>query len=209
MVDGLITGIARHWLFLFNGLWGIYVLLPFLAPIFMQLGWTAPARMIYAGYSFLCHQLPDHSYFLFGQALAPDLSQLQAAGMDANLNLLAQRSFIGNALAGYKVALCQRDIAIYGSVLVGGLLYALATRKDGAREPLDWRLYILLLIPMALDGGTQLFGLRESNWWLRSATGALFGIASVWLIYPYVDGAMRELLDEMSAPRSSAPHNNL
>jgi uncharacterized membrane protein len=199
-VDGLITGIARHWLFIFNTLWGVYVLLPFLAPILMQLGWVAPARVIYAGYSVLCHQLPDHSYFLFGPVLAPNLSQLQAMGMDPSLNLLEQRTFIGNALAGYKVAICQRDIAIYGSVLLSGLLYALVTRGGRAPQPLDWRLYILLLVPMAIDGITQLFGLRESSWWLRSATGALFGIASVWLAYPYIDGAMRELLREMSPP---------
>lgn len=200
-VNGIITAIATHWLLIFNTGWAIYVGLPFLAPIFMQLGWMAPARTIYVMYSFLCHQLPDHSYFLFGNWWTPSLQQLQASGMEAGLTLFDQRTFIGNAMAGYKVAICQRDIAIYGSVLAAGLFYGYVTRgADRPARALNWKLYVLLLLPIALDGGTQLFGLRESNWLLRSFTGALFGIASVWLAYPHVDGAMRELLFESSPP---------
>ena len=56
------------------------------------------------------------------------------------------------------------------------------------------KIYLLLLIPIALDGLSQLFGLRESNWWLRTFTGALFGGASVWLAYPYIEAAMRDVV---------------
>ena len=189
----LVTGIARHWLALFNIAWGLYVFLPFLAPIFMALGLTGPARVIYSVYSFACHQLPDHSYFFFGDLLTPHLHDLEAGGMEAGLNLFGQRRFIGNDDTGFKVAICQRDIAIYGSVLLAGLFYALTRRQA---RPLNWRLYILFLIPIAVDGTTQLFGLRESTWLLRSVTGALFGIASVWLAYPYVEDAMRDVLED-------------
>lgn len=200
VANGIVTGIARHWLLLFNMGWALYVGLPFLAPILMQMGWVAPAHMIYVVYSFFCHQLPDHSYFLFGSSWAPSLEQLHAYGMDAGLNLFEQRRFIGNELAGYKVALCQRDVAIYGSVLAAGLIYGLQTRgTDRPPRALNWKIYVLLLLPIALDGGTQLVGLRESNWLLRSFTGALFGIASVWLAYPHVDGAMRELWRETAS----------
>lgn len=200
VANGFVSAIARHWLLLFNTGWALYVGLPFLAPIFMQMGWAAPARMIYSVYSVLCHQLPDHSYFLFGDSLAPSLAELQARGLDARLNLFEQRTFIGNIQAGYKVAICQRDIAIYSAVLVTGLLYAfLSHRADRPLRALNWKLYILLLIPIALDGGSQLVGLRESDWFLRSLTGALFGAASVWLAYPHVDGAMREMLSEIHA----------
>jgi len=63
------------------------------------------------------------------------------------------------------------------------------------------------LLPMALDGGTQLFGLRESNWLLRSLTGAIFGIASVWLAYPYIEDAMQEVIEgetQRQQPASTA-----
>jgi uncharacterized membrane protein len=49
---------------------------------------------------------------------------------------------------------------------------------------------------MAVDGFTQLFGWRESDWLLRTITGCLFGMATVWLAYPYVQEAM----DDVAAP---------
>ena len=192
VANGLVVWIARHWLLLLNVAWAVYVLTPFMAPIFMQLGWYAPARLIYAIYSVFCHQLPDHSYFLYGPDAAPLGPALATAGLPQGLDLFTQRKFIGNDLIGYKVALCQRDVAIYGSVLAAGLLYGLV--RDRVR-PLSLKVYAILLIPIAVDGLTQMFGLRESNWWLRSVTGAIFGFASVWLAYPYVDEAMAGVIE--------------
>ncbi len=186
------SGIARHWLALFNIAWGMYVFLPFLAPILMQMGLTLPARGIYGIYSFLCHQLPDHSYFLFGGNPVPHLHDLEAAGMEPGLGLLGQRRFIGNLEAGYKTALCQRDLAIYGSIFVAGILYGIF--RDRIKSP-SIKVYILFVIPMAVDGLSQMVGLRESNWLLRTITGAMFGAATVWLAYPYVDEAMQDVVE--------------
>ena len=202
----LVLGIARHWLALFNIAWGTYVILPFLAPIFMQVGLELPARIIYGLYSFTCHQLPDHSFFLFGPNPVPLLPELESIGMTPGLDLLGQRQFIGGAEAGYKVALCQRDVAIYGSVFIAGILYALF--RDRIKSP-SLKVYVLFVIPMAVDGLSQLFGLRESNWLLRGITGAMFGAASVWLAYPYVDEAMQDVIDSeesrMAEARPSPP----
>lgn len=198
--NNLVLWIARHWLALFNSAWGMYVFLPFLAPLLLQGGFTTPANLIYTAYSYACHQLPGHSYFLFGDTFVPSAAALEAAGMHAGPNLFAQRAFIGNESVGYKVALCQRDIAIYASIVVGGILFA------GFRNRLHSptiRLYLLFLIPIALDGGTQLIGLRESNWWLRTLTGALFGAATVWLVYPYVQAAMEEVIETEETRRAT------
>jgi len=192
-IDALVEAIARHWLALFNTIWGTYLLLPISAPILMEVGLTAPASLIYWVYSVLCHQLPDHSYFLFGQNPVPLLPHLESHGMATGLSLWEQRHFIGNDHLGFKTAICQRDIAIYGSVLLTGLFF------NGVRHrllPLNFKLYILCLVPIAVDGITQLVGLHESNWWLRTLTGALFGSASIWLAYPHVEAAMRETLIE-------------
>jgi uncharacterized membrane protein len=43
---------------------------------------------------------------------------------------------------------------------------------------------------MAVDGLTQLAGLRESNWALRTLTGALFGLGTLWFVYPYLADAL-------------------
>ncbi len=197
-VDRLLGGVARHWLALFNTAWAIYLLLPLLAPVLMHFGLYTPARMIYAVYAFACHQLPDHSYFFFGADAVPLMPTLEAGGMAPGMDLFQQRQFLGNPILGFKVAICQRDIAIYGAVLLAGLIYGLV-RRPGRQLSL-W-IYLLFLIPIGVDGFTQLLGLRESDWLLRTVTGALFGAASVWFAYPYVDDAMSELV---APPPSSA-----
>ncbi|MBP8292319.1 MAG: DUF2085 domain-containing protein, partial [Caldilineaceae bacterium] len=142
----LVMGFARHWLLFFNMAWLVYVVTPFLAAIFMQIEWTAQARVVYLIYSYLCHQLPDHSYFLFGPTFAPQEAELIAGGMSDSANLFAQRAFIGNPEVGWKVALCQRDVAIYAAVFVTGVIYGLV--RDRMR-PLPFKYYVLFLIPIA------------------------------------------------------------
>jgi uncharacterized membrane protein len=164
----------------------------------MRAGMPAAAQVIYSIYSVLCHQLPDHSYFLFGPELAPHSPELIAAGMSSGSNLFQVRSFVGNSEIGWKAALCQRDVAIYASVFLTGLLYGLVRHRV---RKLSFKIYVLFVIPIAVDGLTQLFGWRESNWWLRTLTGALFGFASVWLAYPYLEEAMQDVLDEESLAR--------
>ncbi len=192
--NGMVLWVARHWLFLFNLAWGMYVGIPFLAPILMQLGLTTPANAIYGVYSVFCHQLPDHSFFLFGHDHAPLEPVLVQGGMAEGLNLLVMRRFVGNEWLGYKVALCQRDVAIYGSVLLAGLVYGLVRKRRTVR-PLSLKVYALFLIPIAVDGLSQMVGLRESNWVLRSITGMIFGVGSVWLAYPYVEEAMESVIE--------------
>ena len=189
--DGIVIWIARHWLALFNSIVALYLLLPILAPALAKAGLTTPASLLYMAYSATCHQLPERSYFLFGEQPLYSLSALETSGLEEGLGLFGRRAFRGDEVSGYKIAVCQRDVAIYGSVALAGLLFALL--RGRARAP-SLKVYLLLLIPMALDGLTQLFGMRESNWWLRSVTGALFGGASVWLAYPYLEAAMRDVI---------------
>jgi uncharacterized membrane protein len=199
-VDHLVGWLARHWLAFFNGVVAVFVGLPFAAPLLMRLGLTGPAQLIYLVYRPTCHQLPERSFFLFGAQGVYSVAELEAAGaIPAGLSLL-QRELLrwpGNAELGYKVAICERDVAIYGSILLGGLIFGLARRAWAARARCLPRLpvkgYLLALIPLALDGGAQLAGLHESTWPLRLITGALFGLATVWLAYPYVEDALLEV----------------
>jgi len=97
-------------------------------------------------------------------------------------------------LFGYQVAVCQRDVAIYLSLGLGGIAFSFVRTR---LRPLSWRGYILLLMPIAVDGFTQLLGLRESDWILRTITGSLFGVATVWLAFPYLQVGMQELRESM------------
>lgn len=200
-VDRGVAWLARHWLAVFNTLVGVFFALPFLAPVFMHVGLTGLGKLIYVAYSPTCHQLPERSYFLFGPQVVYSASQLEHLGaIPAGLNLF-QRELLrwpGSAATGYKIAFCERDAAIYGTIFLAGLVFAFVRQRylrQGRRIPkLPLWVFGLLLVPMAVDGFTQLFGLRESDWVLRSITGFLFGLAIVWLAYPHVQDAMTDVL---------------
>jgi uncharacterized membrane protein len=46
---------------------------------------------------------------------------------------------------------------------------------------------------LGIDGLAQLFGFYESTWQLRTITGSLFGIATVWFAYPHLEAGMAEI----------------
>jgi uncharacterized membrane protein len=194
--------LSRHWLALVNVIVVLFVGVAFVAPVFMELGWTQPAHAIYTIYKPLCHQLAFRSWFLFGeQAVYPRADYQVRFGMqDAGwTELFADaRQFIGNDTLGYKVALCERDVAIYGAMLLGGLIYALLRRR-GVRAMPFWLFLLVGVVPMGLDGGSQFISLfvpgfppRESVWQLRLITGALFGLSLIWLAYPNIQEGMQE-----------------
>jgi uncharacterized membrane protein len=207
---------AQHWLAFFNLFIFVFVGLPFLAPVLMKAGATLPAGLIYRMYGPpFCHQLGYRSWFLFGErAYYPrDQGVFEAyTGIDVSVNtaqsLLAARDYIGNEQMGYKVAYCQRDIAIYGFILIGGLVYSLPFVRRRLK-PLHWLGWVLLgIVPIGLDGFTQLFSQalplgdwlppRESGPFLRTLTGGLFGLANMWLAYPYFEESMKEVMRDLS-----------
>jgi len=59
--------LARNWLKITLVLIGIFAALPWVAPTLMQLGLTAPARVLYTLYSPFCHQFAFRSIFLYGE----------------------------------------------------------------------------------------------------------------------------------------------
>jgi uncharacterized membrane protein len=195
---------TRHWLGFVNGFLFLLVGLPFAAPVLMHFGAETPARWIYAVYSPFCHQLAYRSWFLFGEQAAypraearlPSLTYAQATGLD-EADDAAARAYVGDNVVGYKVAICQRDAATYGSLLLGGLFFA-GFRRRIRPFPL-WAWLAFGVLPISLDGGTQLASrlpgwplpLRESTPALRTLTGMLFGLASVWLAYPEADDNMK------------------
>jgi uncharacterized membrane protein len=203
--DRFILWLSKHWLGVFNTLAFLYVGLPFLAPVLMHAGAESVASFIYMIYSPLCHQLPQRSWFLFGPQFAYRLPELMTLAGDEVTDAFSSH-FIGNEALGYKVAFCQRDAAIYGAIFLFGLLYGLL-RQRWDIQPLRWWAYILLgLVPMGLDGGYQFLSYALPEIWpgipiepyettpfMRFITGLLFGLATVWLAYPYVQESMEDV----------------
>jgi len=175
---------TRHWLALVNSVLAVVLGLAFLAPWLMLHGHGAGGQLIYLLYRPLCHQLPERSFFLGGAQPWYSYEQLAKA-----LGTQVPARYIGNGQLGYKVAFCERDVAIYAGYLGLGLIFGLFRRR---MKPLPWQVVILAIIPMAIDGTIQLFGLAESTPLRRVLTGGLFGIAVMWFALPWVERGMSE-----------------
>ncbi len=80
---------------------------------------------------------------------------------------------------------------MFMAMLIAGLAFGLLRSRI---RPLSIKAFLLLCLPMAVDGFGQLFTLWESAPWSRVPTGALFGLACVWLAYPYIEAGMKDVL---------------
>jgi len=231
-IDRAIYGLSRHWLALFNIAALIYITMPIIAPMLLKAGIDGPARVIYAAYSPLCHQMAQRSFFILGEqpaypreiagtnltpieAYIDDLPEFEGVSSDNwPAFFAAARSFRGNEVMGYKMALCERDIGIYGFVLIGGLVYAMLRNRFNIKPLPLWIFIVIGIAPIAIDGFSQLFSywlspldgseatgflasvqrflpLRESPPTMRALTGALFGFMLVWLTYPHINTGMK------------------
>jgi uncharacterized membrane protein len=214
--DRFMYWISRHYLALLNTFMFLYFGLAMFAPVLMKLGATLPANVIYGIYKPLCHEFGFRSFFLFGEqtyyplkeaGIANVLTFDQVTGFKdlrnpAAPSRLQARQFTGDNVIGYKMALCERDIAIYSAIFLFGVVYAATGRRI---KPLHWIWWVLIgLGPIGLDGFSQLFSqmdwsflatilpYRESTPFLRLFTGGLFGLATAWFAYPYMEESFSE-----------------
>ena len=214
--DRIMYWVSRHYLALLNLFMLFYFGLPILAPVLMKAGAPLPASLIYTIYKPLCHQFGFRSFYLFGEQFYYPLEEAHIPGVKTfqqatgirdlhsatGVSRLEARQFIGNQTVGYKMALCERDMAIYGAIFLFGIVYALTGRRI---KPIHWIFWILIgMIPIGLDGFSQLFSqmqwswlssilpYRESTPFLRVLTGGLFGLATAWFAYPYIEESMSE-----------------
>lgn len=166
--------LIKNWLLAFSLIYGLYVGLPFLAPVFMKLDWEGPAKDIYTLYSFLCHQLPQRSFFMFGDRTTYSLSEIQAVWQNTNDPWIL-RQFTGTSEMGWKVAWSDRMVSMYTGILFAAWLWY-PFRKKLTGIPL-WA-FGLLILPMALDGASHVIsdfagigqGFRDTNLWLARLT---------------------------------------
>ena len=61
---------------------------------------------------------------------------------------------------------------------------------------LAWQWWAIAMLPMAMDGVTQMLGLRESTLALRLMTGILFGLVTAWFALPQIGGAAETIVAE-------------
>ena len=116
---------------------------------------------LYSFFSYFCHQIPERS-------LTPyDVT-------------------FGAVEIFYKFPVCTRDLSFYFFLLIGVAAYTLFGSTDSKKVP-DVIWLILAAVPMAIDGTTQLLGLRESTNLLRFLTGSLLGFVCAYYLIPLVN----------------------
>jgi uncharacterized membrane protein len=199
---------SKYYVLMISLIIAIFVSIPFLAPVLEVKGHPGAANVIYKVYRVICHQLAFRSFYLFGEqsyyprelAHIEGLTTYESLTGSSTIDINFARDFIGNELAGFKVAICERDVAIYGSLFLFGLFFHFTGKKI---KQLPWFLWIVLaLIPIAVDGLTQIPSLssgwpqwipiRESTPFLRILTGLLFGAGTGWYMYPMMEEGMNE-----------------
>ena len=206
---------------IFATFYGAFVLLPFLAPVLMQLHLQGMGKLVYLIYGFVCHQLPERSLFILGPKMMYSLGEIGEVWPNTQDPLML-RQFIGNAEMGWKVAWSDRMISTYGGIWVFGLLWSLL--RKWSRTINVWVLTILTL-PLVLDGTTHflsdLYGLSKGfrftndwlvmltkgafpvsfyvgdglgsfNSWMRWLTGLFFSFGLVWWSFPFIDQSLSQ-----------------
>jgi len=162
--------------------WSLFNLLPFVAPVSMQVGWTGLGNTIYDIYGLFCHQMAQRSYFLFGEQLmyAPQQLPLELTGQ-LGTDTFALRAFRGSKTLGWKVAWSDRMVTMYGGFWLTGIVYWLLSKRQRI-HPLPIWIAVLLMLPLAIDGGTHFIsdfagltaGFRYTNSWLANLSNHLF-----------------------------------
>ena len=196
----------------------LFLLLGLLAPALMAENNVESAQSIYRFLAINNHQLPERSYFLFGEEGSIQTyseAELIAQGM----NLENKEAFIGNETVGYKTGLNHRMMSIFIGMFIGGLAWGLSRGK----LRIGLFVFLLLLLPILLDGFSHMIsdtssGFREVNnwarflsgnafsdtfynettagslnWWLRIITGTLFGLGITWYLFTRFDDYFKKV----------------
>lgn len=146
----------------------------------------------YNAYGYTCHQKISRSICIFNNTNGHQIGDCTPQTGDF-IDSKIDRTTIGilnGAEFGYKVPVCARDIGIYGSMLVGALVYPFV-RKLEERKVYPAIFLILAIVPLGIDGSVQLVSelgflpfVYESTNTIRLVTGVLAGFASTFYAIP-------------------------
>jgi len=198
-----ISWFRRNYMILIIVMLFFFLFFAFLAPVLMKYEITQMGRIIYRIYRNFCHQFAHRSWFLFGEQIFYPAYSDEGSGIRSLHEVFGvfagsvqeSREIIGNENAGYKVAICQRDVAIYGAMLVFALIFHFSQNR--IKKIPFWLWLLIAVIPIGIDGLWQLISSsnlsilnisnHESTPLMRSITGLMFGIFTGWYLYPAIE----------------------
>ena len=173
-IDRFLAQLLRHWLALFlTPTVDSLSPCPFLAPVATHWGWEGVGRLLYVIYSPFCHQLPQRSFFFFGETTSPIPLPKSWTFYPYNdpwqiAPLHRQRN---NGLQS-GVERPHGQLLLHDTCL-RACLSADATLWTHKLKPIPFWLMLLTLVPIAIDGTTHIFsdalygvsagGFRDTN----------------------------------------------
>ena len=212
-----------------------FLILAVLAPAFLRDGNQDGAEAIYAFMRIQNHQLPERSYFILGTdggINSFEREELLSLGAEPE----RWEAYTGNRTIGFKTALNQRMFAIMAAALFGALLWLgsrgrlrisgrillllfLPLLLDGVTHmitdftAIEWRLDNQWAHGVwGANQGEQFYSGTTAgtlNWWLRTATGLVFGLALSVFLLNQLDqyfGRLRTILSARRKNRKISPH---
>lgn len=168
----------------------------FLPAFWAAQGDLALAEPIHIAFSFTCHQLDHRSlcYYPNGDYIIASCDPQDEADF-AHRDIVIESPTFGT---GYKLAVCSRDVGIYFAMLIGGIIWGILNRTKLSAEKWMTPLWLILaIIPIALDGGTQFLGFRESTNELRVITGAIVGIVVPFYLIPLMNQIINPICEDI------------
>ena len=136
-------------------------------------------ELLHSTYALTCHQILARSYCLY-----PDGSIADCPHLYSDESTIETEQ--GTA---YKFPVCARDLPLYLAAFFGGIAVYFTKWRDSKKPP-NPLYFIVALIPIALDGGTQFIGLRESTNELRALTGIIAGFVFSFYFIPMLNALL-------------------
>ncbi len=146
-----------------------------------------------------CHQLTSRSFCWFPEKMA--IEDCTNHTVSYSKEIIVRKE----GYEGYKFPVCARCFAIYLGLLLGATAFFFLS-LFGLIPPDDMlpiALFLLAIVPLAIDGTIQLFTSYESTNQIRFFTGLLAGIATSFYASPLLNIFLSRLLSKL---RSSPEH---
>jgi uncharacterized membrane protein len=174
-----------------------------LTPLLAFYNFSNAAGFFYNAYALLCHQYPSRSFAFYPlenkiddcikkEGLPVFTIYTKIFAKPYNGGFYFNRNDIGSIRAdvctkyasnndliiGYKLPVCARDFGIFlGMAFITFFSRKEENKKENIKEKFPLSYFVLLILPLVIDGTGQLLGFWESTNEIRLLTGVLTGIA--------------------------------
>lgn len=165
--------------YLFMLFMAVFNILILVTPLLM-ISLPSAGEVLNSFFSMTCHQLAARSYCFY-----PDAATISDCPDVYSKDPILE-SPDGPA---YKFPVCARDLPLYLAAFAGGIAVYFTRWRDSKKPP-NPIYFMVALVPIAFDGGTQFIGLRESTNELRAVTGIIAGFAFSFYFIPLLNSLL-------------------